>query len=130
MRLALPLGLAALICAVPASAYSTSTVNCRSADRPGLQLDLVTGWAVGPTIAQAYIVDGDTRILTGDREPHPKIAQSWYDDHELRVQITDWYGETEIARLRANSRTRGGPYVGSFRLGDRSLRIRCLPDGG
>lgn len=130
MRLVLPLGLALLVCAAPASAYSTGTINCRSTERPGLQLDLVTGWAVGPTIAQAYIVDGDARILTGDREPHPKIAQSWYDDHELRVQITDWHGETEIARLRANGRARGGLYVGTLAFRDRTIRVRCTPDGG
>ena len=128
MRLALPFGLAAMLCAAPA--HATGTILCRSADRAGLEIYLVIGHGAGAMIAQARIVDGDEEIATGEAQPNPRIAQSWLDDRELRLDITDWNLEAFVARLRGNSRTSGGPYVGTLQYRGRSLRLTCTSEDG
>ena len=126
MRLALPFGLAVMLGAAPA--YATGTVHCRSADRAGLEIYLVIGYGAGPMIAQARIVKGNEEIATGDAQPSPRIAQSWLDDRELRLDITDWNLEAFVARLRASRRTSRGPYVGTLQYRGRSMRLTCTSE--
>lgn len=108
------------------SASATSSIFCRTTDRPELELDLSVGHPP-LAIAGATLRNGSRTLTTGDGQSRIVIAQSWLDDQELKLDLADSNVENFIARLRTR-KVRDGVYAGTLRHGERTLEVICSFD--
>jgi hypothetical protein len=118
----------AVLLAAPASA--TGGYVCRPVSGAGPSLAVVTGHGVAANAVAATIRDGRRQLSTSGPNAALTIAQSWIDDHDLRIDIVDRNVVRYEARLRARfvQPGRGGRAVGTLTRNGRVQRVRCEVD--
>jgi hypothetical protein len=110
--LCLPLPLAL---ATPANA--TSGLICNTAGPHPIEVGMVIGLTVVSSVVQA-------RLNDDGRDIPVHVAQSWLDDGEIRLDLTDPNAERHELRLRAKSK--GDHYDGSIWRHGKRRWVRCL----
>ena len=120
---------AALACAA-SPALATSTILCRSTISPsdGPSLSLIAGSGAVGGIFRAQFDLGNERFITGEGASAPVIAQSWFDERQLKLEIADANAEAIILRLDTRRRA-GSSYSGILIHRGRTWRVRCGEEG-
>jgi hypothetical protein len=104
----------ALFAATPA--FATGSLICRTAGAHPIEVQMVIGLTAVSNIVQARLNDDGKDVPV-------VVAQSWIEQHEVRLDLTDPNAERHELRLRAKARRNG--YDGSiWRRGTRRW-VRC-----
>jgi hypothetical protein len=111
MKRRLLLGLPWLLAATPA--WATGGFECRTTDRSAIVLGGSFGNALGTPIDAVYLELPGRRSWTADRPQTLFIVRSWFDEQEIRVDLTDQNGDGFAAQLRARF-GRGGVATGTL----------------
>jgi hypothetical protein len=123
MRLLRP---AALILAlVPAPAFATSSIHCRTRGN-GPDIWLTVPNERGAGIADARITQGREQIVTGQTRGGPWISQSLVNARRLGLRVAPGGNRNVILVLSAARR--GTPYVGTVVFRSRTWPVRCYWD--
>jgi hypothetical protein len=111
LPIALPL---ALVIASPAQA--TGGLVCRTAGAKPVEAWFVISHTAVPTIVSARLADNA-------RDVPVKVAQSWLETNEVRIDLTNRNATRHELRLRA--RLRGSAYDGSLWRNGVRRWVRC-----
>lgn len=103
-----------LLAATPASA--TGGLLCRTAGAARIEVRLVIGHTTVTSVVSA-------RLSDGGRDVPVRVAQSWLEPNELRVDLVDMNAVRHEARLRA--KRRGGAFDGTLWRAGQARWVRC-----
>lgn len=115
--------IALLACAATPAGATGGYVCTAEGERP-IQLAIVTAHGVAPMIAQVQLSDGEDRLSTAGEEARLAILQSWIDEREIRLDLTDPAVRGFEARVRAKVT---GPLEarGTLERGRKIYNLRC-----
>ena len=101
---------------LPAPAFATTGLVCRTAGSPPIHLALVISHTAVPAVVSARLTDKrrDVPVVT---------AQSWFDSAEIRVDLVDRNALRHEARLRAVKH--GRAYDGTLWRNGKRHWVRC-----
>lgn len=121
-------GLALFAVVFPTSALATSGLLCTPIGGAGPKLSLV----IGEGLAGVNLIERGRILSTFDKKRAFKIAQSWIDERDVRLDLVNRIANRHEVRLRASfdKRQTRGPTSASGtlqRLG-RTYRVRCIED--
>jgi hypothetical protein len=106
----------AALSAAPASA--TTGLICTTAGSRPMHLALAISHTAVPAVASVRLTDNG-------REVPVATAQSWFDQSEVRLDLTDRTAARHEARLRATWRSVSRSYDGTIWRNGRGRWIRC-----
>jgi hypothetical protein len=115
---------AAALLALGAPAHATSGYSCSTSGANPILIDIVIGHAVAPLIAQVRLTENERIWSTAGDPPDLSIAQSWIDDKELRLDLTDPNVERYEARLRLRIKSELAA-TGTLERNDKSYKLSC-----
>jgi hypothetical protein len=107
---------AATLLSVAAPAHATGGLVCRTAGARPIEAWFVVSHTVVPTIVSA-------RLSDGGRDIPVKVAQSWLEPDEVRIDLTDSNAMRHELRLRA--KLKASAYDGSLWRNGVRRWVRC-----
>jgi hypothetical protein len=105
-----------VLLAMSAPAQATGGLVCRTAGVRPIELSLVTGHAAVESVVSARLRDNGRNVPV-------KVAQSWLDAREVRIDLVDPNAMRRETRLIAKKN--GRFYDGTMLRGGRSRWVRC-----
>jgi hypothetical protein len=125
MKTALAIAAAMMCAATPA--FATGSIQCATAARGGPGIILNVSGGPGPRIEALHLVDGRTRIDVARTGDGAFIAQSWLDDHDLRLDVVDANDDAFVLRLRGRA-ARAYRYATTLTWHGRTYAMTCTWD--
>lgn len=117
------LAIALLACAATPAA-ATGGYVCTTEGSAPIEVAIVTGHGVAPMIAQVRLTEGERTLSTAGDAPGLAILQSWIDEREIRLDLTDPGVRGYEARVRAET-TGALEARGTLERGGKTYRLRC-----
>lgn len=105
-------------------AHATSGYSCSTSGDTPITIDIVIGHAVAPLIAQVRLTENERTLSTEGDPPELSIAQSWIDDKELRLDLSDPNLERYEAQLRLRIKSELSA-TGTLKRNDKSYKLSC-----
>jgi hypothetical protein len=107
---------AAAVVGIAAPAHATGGLVCRTAGPNPIEAWLVISHTVVPSVVSA-------RLSDRGREVPVKLAQSWLEPNEIRIDLTDRNAMRHELRIRA--KLKGSAYDGSLWRNGVRRWVRC-----
>lgn len=114
---ALPVAAAFAVVAFESPAHATGGMVCQTAGPRPVSLSLVIGHTAVSHVVQARLSDNGVNVPV-------TVAQSWLDQSELRLDLTDPNAERHELRLRVRAKGKG--YDGSLWRNAKRRWVRCV----
>jgi hypothetical protein len=101
---------------IAAPAYATGGLTCRTPDPRPIELSLVISHTIVPSVVSASLREGRSNVPV-------RVAQSWLDRTELRLDLVDPNALRHELRLRA--KRNGQTFDGSLWRNGKKRWVRC-----
>lgn len=110
------LGAALLAFLMAGPAQATGGLTCRTAGARPAQVNLVIGHTVVPAVVSASLREGESSVPV-------RVAQSWLDREQVRLDLVDANALRHEARIVA--KRNGRAFDGTLWRGGKARWVRC-----